>query len=190
MLSNRQEKIGSRIRDRLSVIGKRRIRDAVSGEAAILISILLRQSEPRFLLTRRTESVATHKGQISFPGGMRENGDSDLMATALREAEEEIGVESSRVKVLGDFHDYMAVTGQLVRPYAGILPEQSSFRVNQEEVAYLLEVPFSFFVDTVPRIETRYSSDKAHEVLFYDYDGEVIWGLTARIIKDFIDEIL
>ena len=176
------------IRKRLSRIHKRRIEDGISGEAGVLVSIIFRNDQPHFVLTRRTETVATHKGQISFPGGMKEKGDRDLLATALRETKEEIGVNVDSIDVLGEFHDYIAITDHLVRPFAGIIPEGTNFQVSEEEVAYLLEVPISFFLESPPRIEQHEHHGTVHNVYFYDFNGNTIWGLTARIIKDFVEE--
>jgi len=175
------------IREKLINHPKRRITDGVSGEAAVLISIVLRRNKPYFVLTRRTEAVATHKGQISFPGGMMEKGDGDLLFTALRETEEEIGVDSSKIEVLGDFHDYIAITDQLVRSFAGIIPDDSEFQTNENEVAYILEVPITFFYESTPVTKKREVRGVEHKVYYYDFKGEVIWGLTARIIRDFVD---
>ncbi len=141
---------------------------------------------PHFVLTRRTESVATHKGQISFPGGFRELGDKSLVETALRETEEEIGVRACEVEILGEFHDYWAITDCLVRPVVGVLSPSVAYRAHSEEVAYILEVPFEFFVTASPAVEYRIHRGERRAVYYFEYGGDTIWGLTAQMIRDFV----
>jgi 8-oxo-dGTP pyrophosphatase MutT (NUDIX family) len=121
---------------------------------------------------------------------MKEKIDKNLLETAVRETEEEIGVSVDSIKVLGDFHDYIAITDQLVRPYVGVIDGTAKFKANKQEVAYLLEVPISFFLEAVPTVKKREVRGVTHKVYYFDYNGDTIWGLTARIIKDFIDECL
>ena len=176
----------SDIRGRLSTLELRRFEDRANGEAAVLMAIRMIREEPHFVLTRRTETVATHKGQISFPGGVREKQDRTLVETALRETEEEIGIESNRVEVLGEFHDYHAVTGFVVRPVVGLIDGPVQFLPFAPEVAYVLEVPLAFFRHTAPVVRERVLRGERVKVYYYDYQGENIWGLTARIIRDFV----
>lgn len=176
------------IRSKLDGLAGRSVED--DAMAAVLISLVRRDGQMHFVLTRRTETVATHKGQISFPGGVREGGDSDLRMTALRETEEEIGVNPEAVDVLGEFHDYDAVTGLKVRSVVGLLDSRVGYLPQQDEVAYVLEVPCSFFQETPPRVEHRLVRGRLLEVYFWDYRGELIWGLTARMIKDFVDFVI
>jgi 8-oxo-dGTP pyrophosphatase MutT (NUDIX family) len=134
-------------------------------------------------------SVATHKGQISFPGGMREDQDATFEDTALRETREELGIEPGMVEVLGEFNEYQAVTNQRVRTFVGIVPPDVRIEPQQTEVAYVLEVPFQFFLTTEPRVEQKFRLGRMHDIYFYDFGDETIWGLTARMIKDFLEEV-
>lgn len=154
--------------------------------AAVLVPLFERSDELHLLLTRRTETVATHKGHISFPGGVCEPGDASLCETALREAEEEIGLRPSDVRILGELDDYQAVTDHLVRPVVAWIPAEYDYRLQADEVDYLLEVPVDFFRRTAPRIEKRLHQGLEVDVYFFDFAGENIWGLTARIIRDFL----
>ena len=160
------------------------------GRAAVLMSIFERRGESHFLLTRRTHLVATHKGQICFPGGLEEEADPSLWETALRETEEEIGIPSREVEFLGRFKDYTSVTGYSVTPFAGFLQEGFTTEVNPREVDSMLEVPFSFFEETDPLVQRRWRDDRWISVYFYHYNGQTIWGLTARMIKDFLDYLV
>ena len=157
------------------------------GRAAVLMSIFERQGEPHFLLTRRTQQVATHKGQICFPGGLEEKADPSLWETALRETEEEIGVSPGEVEFLGRFKDYTSVTGYSVTPFAGYIRKGFTMVANPREVASFLEVPIRFFHETTPLVQRRWGEDRWMTVYFYHYEGQTIWGLTARMIKDLLD---
>ena len=148
-----------------------------------------RGEECHFLLTRRTEEVQTHKGQISFPGGMRE-GEEDLRITALRETFEEVGIEQSRVEILGRFHDYISITGYRVTPFAGFITGPFATNPQVHEVAEVLQVPFRIFLDPARlRMEKSTLRHAGRRVYFYSYGAYEIWGLTARIIKDFFDAL-
>jgi len=156
-------------------------------EAAVLMTIFQRDGEPCFLLTQRTQEVATHKGQISFPGGLREDTDSSLRETALREMEEEVGIPADFVEVLGRFNQYMAVTNYRVTPFVAFLREGFSVSLNPREVERILEVPLRFFHQAKPTEEIHHRFGRAVTLYFYNYEGNVIWGLTAAMIKDLIE---
>jgi 8-oxo-dGTP pyrophosphatase MutT (NUDIX family) len=156
--------------------------------SAVLIPIFYKNGEPHLLLTLRTETVASHKGQISFPGGTRENGDRNLLATALRETFEEVGIKPEDVEVLGELDDLLAVTDFVVTPFVGVFPYPYDFRVSHDEIAELIEIPLSFFMDPRNRrAEERMYRGRKVTVYFYDYGKYTVWGVTARIIKGFVD---
>jgi 8-oxo-dGTP pyrophosphatase MutT (NUDIX family) len=180
------EEMKERIRKCLAALNHRKITSGYALEAAVLMPIFELKHEYHILLTRRTEQVQTHKGQISFPGGMREDGE-ELMTTALRETFEEVGIEQNRIEPLGRFHDYISVTHYRVTPFAGFIegPFETSPQVN--EVAEILQVPFRVFLDPHRlRTERRVVLGKEEDVYFFSFGKHEIWGLTARIIKDFM----
>lgn len=154
-------------------------------DAAVLMLLQPRVEGVGFVLTRRTEWVATHKGHICFPGGVREAGDHSLVETALRECREEIGLQPECVRVLGEFRNYRAVTGRGVRTVAA-WTEATEFPSLSREVAYVLWVPVSFFLSAAPRVERRLLQGRWKETYHFDYHGEDVWGLTARMIVDFL----
>jgi 8-oxo-dGTP pyrophosphatase MutT (NUDIX family) len=181
-------KLIDHIRSCLAAMDSRSLDGGYTREAAVLIPIFRRNGEYHLLLTLRTQDVETHKGQISFPGGMRE-GDEDLLKTALRETFEEVGIEEEKIEPLGKFHDYISVTGYRVTPYAGFIMEPFKTVPQVREVAEVLEVPFHIFLDpSLLRIEKRAWQNR-EDVYFYTFGTHQIWGLTARIIKDFFDEL-
>ena len=151
--------------------------------------IFEKDGEPHFLLTLRTEEVETHKGQISFPGGMREGGEN-LEETALRETFEEVGIEANQMEVLGRFHDFLSITGYRVVPFAGYIDGPFTTNPQTREVAEILTVPFRIFLDPNRlRIQQMLRLGQMIDVYFYSYGTHEIWELTARIIHDFLAEL-
>jgi 8-oxo-dGTP pyrophosphatase MutT (NUDIX family) len=152
--------------------------------AAVLIPVLAQPGGPHLVLTRRTELVEHHKGQVSFPGGRHEEGDADLLATALREAEEEIGLPPAAVELWGRLDEVEAVvSGFAITPYVGCVVGPVEIRPNPMETDQVILVPMSVFLDPARlRAEQVIRDGLPYEILFYDYPPHVIWGVTARII--------
>ena len=159
--------------------------------AAVLLLLYEKAGEPYIVLTRRTEDVEHHKGETSFPGGAFDVEDGDLLTTALRETEEEIGVRPEDVEVLGRLDDTVTITGFLVTPFVGILRTPwYPFAVNTHEVAELVEVPLRHLMDERNlRRGVRQLGDRWLPILIYDYGDHRIWGATARILKGFFDHL-
>ncbi len=156
--------------------------------AAVLIPLLFRDGEWWVLVTQRTHHVEHHKGQISFPGGACDPEDADLEATALREASEEIGLPPHAVHVIGMLDDLPTITNFLVTPFVGILSYPFPYRLNPSEVAAVVEVPISFLrAPGSLRVEQREYEGRLHEVLFWEYGAHIIWGATARMLKNLLD---
>lgn len=175
------------IASRLASRVPQRLAGRHSGRAAVLIPIWERKEVLHFLLTRRTETVETHKGQISFPGGMRDSEEEPLVRTALRETREEIGLPDSRIRILGQFDDYLSSTDLIVTPFVGWVSPPLALCPNPEEVEEILEVPWSLFRDPGScRTETLRREGRDILVYHYDFRGRDVWGLTARIIRDFL----
>ena len=158
--------------------------------AAVLLPLLLKNDQMHILFTKRTQTVKAHKGQVSFPGGAREPGDESLLATALREAQEEIDLRPEHVEILGSLDPITTVTtGFLVYSYVGLIPYPYPFILNRKEVAEILVIPLHFLAD-----ESHWSwrSYKAHDQLFQayfvTYSNYRIWGATARILKIFFEK--
>jgi 8-oxo-dGTP pyrophosphatase MutT (NUDIX family) len=178
-----------RIRECLSALKPSTITNGYIRQAAILMPVFEHELQSHFLLTLRTDEVETHKGQISFPGGMRE-GQEELVDTALRETFEEVGIGSDRIEILGRFHDYVSITHFRVTPFVAFLHQPFTINPQVREVAEVLHVPFETFLDPNRlRIEKNTYSDKEIDVYFYSHGAHQIWGLTARIIKDFFDTL-
>lgn len=179
------------IRQRLSSRPRRVIDDPRMRRAAVLIPLYTEADEVYVLLTKRSETVEHHKSQISFPGGTADLDDPDLLATALRETEEELGIPRDRIQILGALDDvYTFVSGFVITPFVGLIPHPSPLRVNLVEIAEVLAVPLSTFRDpTTLRVEERDREGERVKVYFYHYGPHEIWGATGRIMKGLIDAV-
>jgi len=158
--------------------------------AAVLIPLFKKQGEYHVLLTRRTDKVGTHKGQISFPGGKRDGGE-DLLCTALREAREEMGIAEKDVRILGELDDMCTIASDFcIAPFVGLIPYPYPFKVNRHEIEEIIEVPLSVFLDEAKfREELRSRNGELIPVFFYQHEEHTIWGATARILKQLMDLI-
>ncbi|HEY9721410.1 MAG TPA: CoA pyrophosphatase [Oscillatoriaceae cyanobacterium] len=153
--------------------------------SAVLVPILERDGRPHLLLTRRSDTVRAHTGQICFPGGRVEPHDVDLLATALRETHEEIGLDPARVDVLGPLDDMATRLGQRITPYLGVIPDDSWQVVDPREVAYTLVLPLEDFLDPERlTIKAHALPEGTRDVYYYAMGDEIVWGATARIIHD------
>jgi 8-oxo-dGTP pyrophosphatase MutT (NUDIX family) len=156
--------------------------------AAVLVPLTQREVGMQMLLTERTHTVRDHPGQVAFPGGMAEPEDKDLLATALRESEEEIGLLPSQVEVVGYLPSQAVISGYAVLPVVGFYDGGFQASIDPNEVASVFEVPLDFLRDASNLI--RVDRDKNGVTLptyEYDYDGHRIWGATALMIRMLVD---
>jgi 8-oxo-dGTP pyrophosphatase MutT (NUDIX family) len=151
--------------------------------ASVLVPVMRRGGALRVLLTRRSESLRSHKGQISFPGGRREDRDATAAAAALREAEEEVGIPLSAVEVVGYLDDYPTITRYLITPVVGLVEDVAEVRPCAREVAEIFEVPLAFLVDP-QNFERKTLSREGLNVPFFEvnYGSYRIWGATAGML--------
>jgi 8-oxo-dGTP pyrophosphatase MutT (NUDIX family) len=158
-------------------------------EAAVLLPIT-RGDTPRLVLTLRAKGLSTHGGEVAFPGGRRDPEDPDLMYTALREAEEEIGLPPGLVEVIGPLSPLISKHGIKVTPYVGIIPDFVEYRANDAEIAAVFSVPLEFFRED-PREHTHRIDYQGQSwyVPSYRYDGYKIWGLSAIMIVELMNLI-
>jgi len=151
--------------------------------AAVLVGLVDRGEGPALLLTRRTEHLRDHAGQICFPGGRIESGDESAAAAALREAEEEIGLDPARVAIIGKLPPYQTVTGFRIHPVVGWITTPFELRPDPFEVAEAFEVPLHFVLN--PENHRRQSYRRGPLTRGYyvlPYQGRFIWGATAGIL--------
>ena len=153
-------------------------------KAAVLLPIVARK-EPTLLLTRRTETLARHSGQVSFPGGRSEAGDLSPIETALRETLEETGIASDCVAVAGYLDRYLTGTGFDIQPVVGVLAQDFTLQPDPREVAHVFEVPLAFLLDPANRRrESRVLGGRERRFYAFTYKEHEIWGATAAIIVD------
>lgn len=154
--------------------------------AAVLLPVIRGRS---VVFTRRSEAMSRHPGEISFPGGLRHDEDRDLVETALRETEEELGVRRSIVEVLGALpavHTF--VSGILIVPFVGVLEEHPAFRPNADEIAEVLEYPLEDLAAAETEVEWH-REGHVYRGYAYEMGDHTIWGATAWILRSLIDAL-
>ena len=156
--------------------------------AAVLVPLFQAGGEIEVLLTRRTHTVEHHKGQISFPGGAVDERE-ELLAAALRETFEEVGIPPGEVQILGTLPEVdVTVSRFRVTPFVGAIPHPYALRPNADEIEEVVRVPLAVFRDPASlRVETLQWEGRSVEVYHYTYETQTIWGATARIMKHFVD---
>jgi 8-oxo-dGTP pyrophosphatase MutT (NUDIX family) len=154
----------------------------------VLLPLFLKEGEYHVLFTKRTEQMNHHRGQISFPGGVCNHEDCDTLQTALRETWEEVGIAPGDVEVLGKLDDFYSIHNYLVTPYVGVFPAAYHLRPNAAEIERAIEAPLSHLLrPDIFRVEDWTSKGYRHPIYFYSYQGDEIWGMTAAILKQFLD---
>lgn len=153
-------------------------------KAAVLLPVIQRaEGEPQVLFTRRTERLARHSGQVSFPGGRSEKSDLSPVETALRETFEETGIGPSFVTVAGYLDRYLTGTGFDIQPVVGLVSEGFALTPDPREVAEIFEVPLAFLCDPANRRrESREIGGRRRSFYAFSYGGHEIWGATAAIV--------
>lgn len=157
--------------------------------AAVLLLVVYRDAEPYLVFAKKTGSVPHHRGQFSFPGGIVETDDASRVETALREAQEEIGLDPGTVEVLGILDDTPTnSTAFVITPVVGLTEAEPVFRPDGREIERVLEVPLRHLLDPACyREEVWERGGVRRPVVFFTYGEDVIWGATGRILRDFLD---
>ncbi|MEO8101815.1 MAG: CoA pyrophosphatase [Betaproteobacteria bacterium] len=151
--------------------------------AAVLILVINHAHAPTVLFTQRTAHLTDHAGQISFPGGRVEENDRDPLHTALREAEEETGVDATRIEIIGTIPQYTTGTGYLITPVVGWLEPPVAYRPDPTEVEECFEVPFEFLVNIDNHhLETAMYKGRMRSYYALPYGHRYIWGATAGML--------
>jgi 8-oxo-dGTP pyrophosphatase MutT (NUDIX family) len=156
-------------------------------QAGVLIMLFERDGEPWVVLTERTHLVSLHKGEISFPGGARDPEDADLWATAVRETVEELGVDPNTLQQLGAMDDYPTFSsGYIVSPFIAAVEPPGQWHASEAEIAQVIEIPLRRLLD-VGRMEVWEREGIRFPMHIFDVDGHRIWGVTAFILRRFLD---
>ncbi|MEL6245679.1 MAG: CoA pyrophosphatase [Pseudomonadota bacterium] len=182
--------------------GNRRLREGGDGDflttelknnirpAAVLIGVIPRAEGPTALLTQRPDTMQAHAGQVAFPGGKIDPGDATPVAAALREAEEEVGVDPARVTLVAQSSDYLTGTGFRITPVVGVLPADFQPIPDATEVAAVFETPLSFLMDPANHQTGKaFYRGKLRRYYEMPHGGFRIWGVTAGIIKTLYDTL-
>lgn len=178
-----------KLRQALALRRKMSLSDRGLTEAAVLIPVFCKAGEYHILFTRRSDQVAYHKGQISFPGGSRSKGDASLLDTALRESWEEIGLGIKDVEILGELDDTPTTTSSFnISPFVAFVPYPYQFTSNPYEINEIFSVPVTALLHKAKRKEERYTfEDEVFVGYSYEYEGRLIWGATAKIVQQFLE---
>ncbi len=157
-------------------------------DAAVLIPITRGRNGLEIVFTRRSTTMRNHPGQISFPGGKQDGTDTSFQHTALREAEEEIGLAQTDVKIIGALPRHVTVTSFLVRPYVGLIPPDFIPIIRTDEVAEIFSAPLEHLLDpTNYLVEGRIWQGRKRYYFTVPYGPYYIWGATARMLRMFAD---
>lgn len=157
--------------------------------AAVLVPLAAFQNEWHILYTRRTDKVESHKGQVSFPGGACDDGETTPEQTALREADEEIGIHPGDVRVLGRLSRMVTISKYRVTPVVGIIPFPYAFKTSGTEVARVFTIPLLWLADRNNYWEFSLFGSERSVIAYHPYDGELLWGATARMTATFLKTI-
>ncbi|MEM8787435.1 MAG: CoA pyrophosphatase [Pseudomonadota bacterium] len=158
--------------------------------AAVLVPLIDRPQGLSVLLTRRSPTLRHHPGQIAFPGGKQDAGDRDLWATALREADEEVGLDPTSVAPMGRLDRHETVTRFDVEPHVGLIPADAPLRIDRREVAEAFEVPLEAVLDAGRyQVHSRLWQGRERRYYAVPYGPYYIWGATARILKGLADRV-
>jgi 8-oxo-dGTP pyrophosphatase MutT (NUDIX family) len=158
-------------------------------KSGVLILFYPDNNNTFFPLIKRPEYVGYHSGQIALPGGKMEISDEDIIQTALREAEEEVGIDRSQVKVLGNLSDlYIPTSNFLVSPVVGFLDKRPEFLAEEKEVSRIIQTELQFLFRPEIRKQKilRLSQSMSLDTPYFDIDGEIVWGATAMILSELI----
>ena len=154
--------------------------------AAVLVPLVFFQNEWHVLYTRRTDRVESHKGQVSFPGGACDEGETTPEETALREADEEIGIHPSHVRVIGKLSRMVTISKYRVTPVVGVIQFPYAFKTSGAEVARVFTMPLAWLANRNNYWEFSMPGSDRSVIVYHPFDGELLWGATARMTVNFL----
>ena len=187
-ISERLSKINTSLTSDNDLMENEEVRTENLTEAAVLIPIVERNNGLKVILTKRSNNLKQHPGQVSFPGGKSEKTDKSLVATALRETREEIGINNKNVEILGQLSKHVTITGFKITPFIGKIRTGFSTKIQTSEVSEIFEVPLSYLSNPKNfRVESVKWKGKKRFFYSIPYGPYYIWGATARILKNLAD---
>lgn len=153
-------------------------------DAAVLIAVTDAHT-PEIILTRRASHMTSHAGEVAFPGGRCDSSDASIIATALRESREEIGLAEDSVEVIGELDSFISRVGLRVQPIVGLVPHDAPLIASPDEIESIFRVPVEYFLNEKPVYTHKFHfMGQDVTVPSFNYDNYVIWGLTAFMIVD------
>ncbi len=159
--------------------------DSPRRTAAVLVGVIERDSGPAVLLTQRTEGMPQHAGQISFPGGGMQTGDADVIATALRETREEVGIAPDQIRPIGFLDSFETISGFCVTPVVARLGSSCRIVPDPREVADVFEAPLAFFLEPGNLCWRRKNyRGRDRDIPEFKLPGRIVWGATAAILQN------
>jgi len=168
-----------------------RLRADAGRPSAVLVGLMPHHGDWHVIMTERAHHLAHHAGQISFPGGKVDDGDDDLVATALREADEEVALPRGSVEIIGGLGTVMSPVGFVVQPVVGLIDPAVNLRAAPQEVAEVLVLPLLPLLDETRRHRRSYMRDgRRREVWVIENDRHEIWGLSAAILVDLAQRVV
>ena len=175
----------------MSVSDSARITNGFRGQAAVLLALKGEGKSQHLLLTRRAMHLNIHRGEVAFPGGKWEEGDTSLLDTALRESNEEVALNPECVEILGQLEPGTTGAGMRVTPFVGAVPDCLALKANLRELDALFWVPVAFLATDI-RVRTDIFVHGEREVWapVYQWEGYTIWGFTARVIVSFLNSFI
>jgi len=156
--------------------------------AAVLCPLFIEDDALRILFIKRSQTVRAHRGEISFPGGVKESEDRSLIQTCLRETEEEIGIRAGEITVLGALDEVNTTTGFLVSPYVGIIPPPTRLTLSHDEVESVIIASIADLYQPENQIEFYYFNGRTlYPMTAYRHRDQIIWGATARVLSRLLE---
>lgn len=167
---------------RLKQCQPRRVNQPSLAEAGVLVAVT-DEANPQVLLTQRSQNLSSHQGEVAFPGGKRDADDKDIVYTALREAKEEVALAPNQVQVVGELDQVVSKHGYLVTPVLGVIQPKQQLIANPDELDAIFTVPLELFTER----PSGYFEQGTFRIPSYDYQGFHIWGLTAVMIVEMMN---
>ncbi len=169
---------------------KRRTLPETPVRAAVLLPVISGGCGAEILFTKRPVMLNAHGGEVSFPGGVYESNDTNLEETALRETFEEVGIKREQISIIGALDDQLSKAGFRVTPFVGLINKPFNMNVSPDEVERIYKVPVAYFTDTRTSWTEKWVREgEARTVYFHRYDDDIIWGLTAKFVDNFLRSI-
>lgn len=172
---------------RLAVYQAQELSPQNAKRAAVLVPLRQNGERIELILTRRTEALGAHSGQVAFPGGRVETKDIDSIETALRETEEELGLKRSNINIIGQLDQILTGTGFHIQPVVGIVAPDATWIPDSREVARVFTAPLQIFLNEGAWLQSKHQRQGKEITLWHiSHDGEEVWGATAAIIRMFL----